>query len=114
MSYTVQHERKKPRAIDEHLGHRIRERRLSLNISQSQLAATLGLSFQQIQKYEKGKNRLTAVRLESIAEALSAPIAFFFAEVPSSESSSDLLTVLSTPEGRRLTRAFARVRSQES
>ena len=64
--------------IDLHVGSRVRTRRKSLNISQTELAAGLGLTFQQVQKYERGLNRISASKLFEISRALKAPIAFFF------------------------------------
>ncbi|MCG8695457.1 MAG: helix-turn-helix domain-containing protein [Minwuiales bacterium] len=66
------------RAIDSHVGRRIRARRRLMGLSQTQLAQRLGLSFQQIQKYENGANRVSSGTLCRIAEALDAPVAFFF------------------------------------
>jgi transcriptional regulator with XRE-family HTH domain len=71
----------RPRRVgeqDQTLGNRIRVRRAELGMSQAELATALGLSFQQVQKYEQGKNRVTAHRLEVIAKALSMPIHFFY------------------------------------
>jgi len=64
--------------VDAHVGKRLRQRRQSLNLSQEKLANILGLTFQQVQKYENGSNRISASRLFEIAKALNAPIAFFF------------------------------------
>ena len=67
-----------PQAIDTHVGSRIRARRAMLGISQATLGDSLGISFQQVQKYEKGTNRIGAGRLQRIAELLNVPISFFF------------------------------------
>jgi transcriptional regulator with XRE-family HTH domain len=70
-----------PRAaneVDEHLGGRVRERRLALDMSQEQLADLLGVTFQQIQKYEKGLNRIAASRLWEMTSALDVDITYFF------------------------------------
>ncbi|WP_141680592.1 helix-turn-helix domain-containing protein, partial [Agrobacterium rubi] len=67
-----------PQAIDTHVGSRIRGRRAMLGISQATLGDSLGISFQQVQKYEKGTNRVGAGRLQRIAELLDVPITFFF------------------------------------
>ncbi len=69
--------------IDIHVGMRIRLRRKVLKISQEELAEKLGITFQQVQKYERGKNRLTASRLFDISQVLQTPIKFFFAEINS-------------------------------
>ena len=65
-------------ALDAHVGTRIRERRTVLGISQQQLAATLGLTYQQAHKYERGHNRISAGRLYEIAEALAVPVSWFY------------------------------------
>lgn len=74
--------RKSADAIDKHVGARIRLRRNMLGVSQEKLAEGLGITFQQVQKYEKGTNRVGASRLQSIAAILEAPISFFFEEGP--------------------------------
>ena len=70
--------RQQIRALDGHVGRRVRARRTQLGLSQSELARRLGLSFQQIQKYENGGNRISAGTLGRIAAALDAPVGFFF------------------------------------
>ena len=65
-------------AIDDHVGGRIRERRLMLGLTQQQLAEMIGVTYQQAHKYERGINRVSAGRLFEIAHALSAPITYFF------------------------------------
>lgn len=72
--------RPRPDAMDVHVGARLRERRLRLGMSQEQLAESVGLSFQQIQKYERGVNRLGASRLFEMARALGVPLEFFYAD----------------------------------
>lgn len=69
---------KKPEATDIHIGRRVQERRKQLGLSQEKLGEQLGITFQQVQKYEKGTNRIGAGRLFSISEILDAPIGFFF------------------------------------
>jgi transcriptional regulator with XRE-family HTH domain len=64
--------------IDKHVGGRVRMRRLMLDMSQTDLADALGLTFQQVQKYEKGTNRIGASRLQHICQILQAPVPFFF------------------------------------
>ncbi|MGH6871656.1 MAG: helix-turn-helix domain-containing protein [Rhizomicrobium sp.] len=73
--------KKQANAIDRLVGERVRERRAELGMSQEMLARKLGLSFQQIQKYEKGTNRISAGRLFVIAQALAMPVAQFFEQV---------------------------------
>jgi transcriptional regulator with XRE-family HTH domain len=65
-------------AIDDHVGGRIRERRIMLGLTQQQLAEMIGVSYQQAHKYERGVNRVSAGRLFEIARALSAPITYFY------------------------------------
>lgn len=68
--------------IDEHVGARIRMRRIMLGLSQQKLGEALGLTFQQLQKYERGTNRVGASRLWDLAHLLDVPIAFFFDDMP--------------------------------
>jgi len=65
-------------AIDDHVGARIRERRIMLGLTQQQLAEMIGVTYQQAHKYERGINRVSAGRLFEIARALSAPISYFY------------------------------------
>ncbi len=64
--------------IDLHLGKRLRRRRRLLGLTQQQLAMSVGVRFQQIQKYERGANRISAARLWQLSEALEVPVAYFF------------------------------------
>ncbi len=75
-------------SVDIHVGNRVRMRRVTLNISQSELAETLGLTIQQVQKYEKGTNRISASVLYAISGTLKAEPAFFFEGLPSSTSAN--------------------------
>lgn len=72
---------RKPNIIDTHVGARMRLRRTLLGISQEQLAAALGLTFQQVQKYERGTNRISASRLFQLSRVLDVPITWFFDEM---------------------------------
>jgi transcriptional regulator with XRE-family HTH domain len=74
---------KSPNPIDKHVGNRLRMRRIMLGMSQTNLGDGLGLSFQQVQKYEKGTNRLSASKLQQCAGILQVPVEFFFEGVPS-------------------------------
>jgi transcriptional regulator with XRE-family HTH domain len=85
MVLTVVQERKKqrktrgkPNYIDVHVGNRVRQRRTLLGFSQEKLASVLDLTFQQVQKYERGANRIGAGRLFQLAQALEVPVAYFF------------------------------------
>src|SRR5204863_9862375 len=74
--------KKAPNPIDKHVGSRVRMRRMMLSMSQEKLGDALGLTFQQVQKYEKGTNRIGASRLQQISLILQVPVAFFFEGVP--------------------------------
>ena len=74
-----------PNPIDVHVGKRIRMRRLFLGMNQETLANALGLTFQQVQKYEGGANRVSASRLSAMADILGVPIAFFFGDLQSDD-----------------------------
>jgi transcriptional regulator with XRE-family HTH domain len=100
--------------VDQHVGSRVRMRRLMLKLSQSGLADRIGVTFQQVQKYEKGMNRIGASRLQQIASALQVPVAFFF-ETPSpppvaeDQSLATLNHFMSTRDGLTLARAFMKI-----
>ncbi|MCQ1838560.1 helix-turn-helix domain-containing protein [Neorhizobium galegae] len=112
-------DQKKPNPIDVHVGSRIRLRRAMLKMSQERLADGLGITFQQVQKYEKGTNRVGASRLQMIATILGAPVGYFFADAPTSLSTTDskpivheedaVTSFLATREGVELNLAFQRV-----
>jgi DNA-binding XRE family transcriptional regulator len=73
---------KSTRAVDKYIGNRIRERRLALQMGQAEIASILGVSFQQIQKYEKGMNRVSAARLFDICKVLNVPLSSMFERDP--------------------------------
>lgn len=75
-----------PEAVDVHVGSRVRQRRTMLGMSQEKLGEALGLTFQQVQKYERGANRIGASRLHHISEVLDIPISYFFEELSPSYS----------------------------
>lgn len=100
--------------IDLHVGSRLRYRRLMLGMSQEALAESVGLRFQQIQKYEKGQNRIGASRLYRLAIALKVPLAYFFEGLPQQpdgdlEAARRPLEFLGTPEGQELAVSFMRI-----
>ena len=64
--------------VDRHIGLRLRSRRLALQMTQTELAVALGVTFQQVQKYEKGSNRISASTLKELAGTLKVPLAYFF------------------------------------
>src|SRR5262249_9968356 len=82
-------EKKLPNPVDKHVGRRVRMRRLMLAMSQEKLGDALGLTFQQVQKYEKGTNRIGASRLQQISHILQVPVAFFFEGAPNLHGSTD-------------------------
>jgi transcriptional regulator with XRE-family HTH domain len=105
-----------PNVVDVHVGGRIRLRRRLLGITQEQLAHTLGLTFQQVQKYERGTNRVSASKLYETARILSAPVAYFFegleggaAEIAKDEAGGTERAFFATTEGLELARVFPRV-----
>jgi transcriptional regulator with XRE-family HTH domain len=110
-----------PNLIDQHVGRRVRMRRKMLAMSQEKLGAALGLTFQQIQKYERGANRIGASRLQQMSHALQVPVEFFFEGAPnalaphsSNESALSMAQIddfVSDSDGLRLIRAFMRIDS---
>jgi transcriptional regulator with XRE-family HTH domain len=74
--------KKLPNTIDKHVGRRVRMRRMMLGMSQEKLGRALGLTFQQVQKYEKGTNRISASRLQHISHILQVPVTFLFEGAP--------------------------------
>lgn len=82
-----------PDPIDVHVGSRVRLRRTLIGLSQSELASILGLTFQQVQKYENGANRISASRLYKVAEALSVPVSFFFDAMEPANGKSEHLAL---------------------
>jgi transcriptional regulator with XRE-family HTH domain len=114
--------KKAPNPTDKHVGSRVRMRRMMLGMSQEKLGDALGLTFQQVQKYEKGTNRIGASRLQQIAQILQVPVSFFFEGAPSaitigrheglSEAPSPAYVsdFLATSDGLALTKAFMKIR----
>jgi len=115
--------KKAPNPIDKHVGSRVRMRRMMLGMSQEKLGDALGLTFQQVQKYEKGTNRIGASRLQQISHILQVPVSFFFegapnitgrpegmGEAPSPAYVSDFLA---TSDGLALTKAFMRIKDSK-
>jgi transcriptional regulator with XRE-family HTH domain len=107
-----------PNPVDVYVGRRLRFRRMMLGMSQEKLGAELGLTFQQVQKYEKGSNRIGASRLYDIARVLNVPVQFFFEELPhggpsrgfDTAESAAILEFLGSPEGNALVTNFAAIR----
>jgi transcriptional regulator with XRE-family HTH domain len=105
-----------PNPIDVYVGRRVRMRRIEIDMSQQDLGEHIGLTFQQIQKYEKGTNRIGASRIQQIGKALEAPASYFFEGAPdgwegeaTSQISRAQLELLSTREGKLLVGSFARI-----
>jgi transcriptional regulator with XRE-family HTH domain len=106
-------------AIDKKVGQRVRTRRLEIGMSQERLAELLGVTFQQVQKYEKGVNRIAVSRLFDIANALEMPAGRFFEGLTSArggvaETKQDYVDdALATPEGAQLMAMFGSIKSQK-
>jgi transcriptional regulator with XRE-family HTH domain len=99
--------------VDRHVGLRIRMRRKELGLSQDKLAEALGITFQQIQKYERGSNRVSASKLWETARALQAPINYFYEGLPeegaAGSAAAGAHAFLMTPEGLELAAAFPKI-----
>lgn len=105
--------KKKANPVDAHVGYRVRLRRMLIGMSQERLGELLGLTFQQVQKYERGINRIGAGRLFEVAEILGVPISFFYEGVDGAQlsesgtvQSSAVMDFLSSNEGIQLSTAF--------
>jgi transcriptional regulator with XRE-family HTH domain len=111
--------------IDVHVGNRVRMRRMLIGMSQEKLGEQLGLTFQQVQKYEKGSNRVSASRLYQMGQILGVPVQFFYDDLPGSlagtppggfaEAGSEgmIMDFLSSSEGLQLNRAFSEIGDSE-
>jgi transcriptional regulator with XRE-family HTH domain len=112
--------KKAPNPVDQHVGSQVRVRRMMLGMSQEKLGDALGLTFQQVQKYEKGTNRIGASRLQHISHILQVPVAFFFEGAPSvpgapqaegtAPSPAYVTAFLATSDGLALIKAFMRIK----
>jgi transcriptional regulator with XRE-family HTH domain len=107
----------KPNPIDKHVGSRVCMRRMMLAMTQEKLGAALGLTFQQVQKYEKGMNRISASRLQQISHVLQVPIPFFFDGQPhhdagqhSAPSPDYVSDFLATADGLSLAKTFMQIK----
>ena len=108
-----------PDPIDIHVGSRVRLRRMILGMSQETLGKALGLTFQQVQKYEKGVNRVGASRLFQLSELLSVPIQFFYDDygdrpagaygMAEADAGDDFMKFVNSPEGVQLCRYFSSI-----
>src|SRR3954453_15602212 len=112
--------KKAPNPIDKHVGSRVRMRRMLLGMTREKLGAPLGLTFQEVQKYKKGTNRIGASRLQQISIILQVPVAFFFEGAPVLHTNADGMKearspasgsdFLATSEVLALTKAFTRIK----
>jgi transcriptional regulator with XRE-family HTH domain len=110
---------KVPDLVDKHVGSRVRMRRLMLGMSQGALADQLGITFQQVQKYEKGTNRISASRLQAMSYILQVPVSFFFEGAPQPAGTSQrpgeapfpayVSDFLAEADGLKLVRAFMQI-----
>jgi transcriptional regulator with XRE-family HTH domain len=111
--------KKRPNPIDVHVGSRIRLRRNMIAMSQEKLGERLGITFQQIQKYEKGTNRVGASRLQAISAILNVPVEYFFQDAPREDGQPNgfgedaaaplVPDFLSSAESMQLSRAFMKI-----
>lgn len=110
--------KKLPNPTDQHVGRRVRMRRMMLGMSQEKLGAALDLTFQQVQKYEKGTNRIGASRMQQISEILQVPVAFFFEGAPGggtnaanddAPSPAFVSDFLATSDGLTIARSFMKI-----
>ncbi len=115
---------KNPNPIDVHVGNRVRMRRMLIGMSQERLGKELGLTFQQVQKYERGTNRISASRLYRIAQVLGVPVQYFFEDLPQSVAApaqaegfsearseqSMIMDFLNSSEGLQMNRHFAAIK----
>ncbi len=110
--------------IDKHVGNRVRMRRLMIDMSQTELADALGLTFQQVQKYENGANRISASRLQHVSQILQVPVAFFFEGAlralglpdppgADAEAPAYVSDFIATSDGLALVKAFARIHDRK-
>jgi transcriptional regulator with XRE-family HTH domain len=104
--------------IDRHVGARVRMLRMMAHMTQEKLGEALGITFQQVQKYEKGANRISASKLQQISSILNVSVSFFFEGIPMPEqsplpadvpSATEINEFLTSREGLALTRAFVRI-----
>jgi transcriptional regulator with XRE-family HTH domain len=117
-------EERRPIPVDLHVGARVRMRRKFLGVSQEKLADALGLTFQQVQKYERGTNRISASKLFEISRFLEAPVAYFFDGLPGAgaeagegfsgtASEQFVHEFLMSPEGLELAALMPRVKAKQ-
>jgi transcriptional regulator with XRE-family HTH domain len=103
-----------PHAVDLVVGKRLRIRRSELSLSQTELAKRLGLTFQQVQKYEAGTNRVSCSRLAQLCQVLEVPVTYFFSFGSDEEGSFERLDLSMIKDGHRLVSAFQRLPNAET
>lgn len=111
--------KKAPNPVDAHVGSRVRMRRVLIGMSQEKLGEALGITFQQIQKYEKGTNRIGASRMQQISTVMGVPVSYFFEDAPGSDpkgkgfgesvGSDYVVDFLTTSEGLQLNKSFVKI-----
>lgn len=117
-------QKKKPDPVDVHVGSRVKLSRVMKGWTQEKLGENIGVTFQQIQKYEKGVNRISASKLQQISDLLHTPVAFFFEDAPfdpkspggglkESAPNEYVIDFLSSNEGLKLNRAFLQIKDQK-
>ncbi|RWJ21148.1 MAG: helix-turn-helix domain-containing protein [Mesorhizobium sp.] len=118
-------ERKQPEPVDVHVGRRIRMRRVWMEMAQATLGEAIGVTFQQVQKYEKGTNRVGASRLQQIADVLDVPVSYFFEDMPGGATNGagdasagsvlhpELMQLVSNDQALALIRAFSRIEDEK-
>jgi len=116
--------KKAPNPIDVHVGSRLRIRRMLIGMSQEKLGESLDVTFQQIQKYEKGSNRVSASRLFDISRILDVPVQFFFDDIKDGNATKksggkeqsdafQMIDFLSSSDGAQLIRTFSGIEDAE-
>ncbi len=122
-AYAEERNARRPNPMDAHVGTRVRMRRMLLGLSQEKLGEMLGLTFQQVQKYEKGVNRIGASRLFDLSHVLGVPIQYFYDEAPAAMTEQIMAAggfadrgsepyvadVMSSRDGVELNKAFSRI-----
>jgi transcriptional regulator with XRE-family HTH domain len=103
---------KRKTSHDREIGRRIRVRRQELGLSQTELGNALQVSFQQVQKYEKGTNRISAGRLQELAQVLNVPVTFFFEDLAGPTGGSKISEMLESVYAIRLLKAFSKIRDR--
>ncbi len=112
--------KKEPNFVDKHVGSRVRMRRMLVGMSQEKLGEALGITFQQIQKYEKGTNRISASRLQQIASVLGVTISYFYDGLPAEEpgrgfaeesSPAFVMDFMASQDGLQLMESFMRIKN---